>query len=113
MVNKVVNDFGQTVTAVGSPNSRMRIAATRPKLIESLMPVFHEIPVSAAIVDDLVNNGIERWEAKIIAEIVEQKCCSQCHKGGMMPPHFGSVNCKSGSIASGGTKQHCSCDICF
>jgi len=25
----------------------------------------------------------------------------------------GSKQCKSGSIASGGNKKHCSCDVCF
>ena len=29
------------------------------------------------------------------------------------PGHFGSKGCKSGSIASGGTRSHCSCDYCY
>ncbi len=29
------------------------------------------------------------------------------------PSHHGSPNCESGSIASGGKIEHCSCDICF
>jgi len=29
------------------------------------------------------------------------------------PSHEGSRMCKSGSIASGGTRSHCSCDYCF
>ena len=29
------------------------------------------------------------------------------------PSHNGSKGCKSGSIASGGTRSHCSCDYCF
>lgn len=37
---------------------------------------------------------------------------------GVPEPYFGpslngSKNCKSGSIASGGSKSHCSCDVCF
>lgn len=41
------------------------------------------------------------------------KPCSTCGRDGMMPSHNGSKNCKSGSIASGGAKSHCSCDVCF
>jgi hypothetical protein len=29
------------------------------------------------------------------------------------PTHDGSSYCKSGSIASGGTRAHCSCDYCY
>ena len=29
------------------------------------------------------------------------------------PQHFGSRNCRSGSIASGGTRAHCCCDSCY
>jgi len=29
------------------------------------------------------------------------------------PTREGSTRCQSGSLASGGTKTHCSCDICF
>ena len=39
--------------------------------------------------------------------------CSGCHQDGMYPSHNGSKMCESGSIASGGTKDHCTCDICF
>ena len=31
----------------------------------------------------------------------------------LKPSHNGSRRCESGSIASGGTKAHCSCDLCF
>lgn len=40
--------------------------------------------------------------------------CSTCVKyAGQGPSHNGSRNCSSGSIASGGTRSHCSCDWCF
>lgn len=41
--------------------------------------------------------------------------CKICenYKTGMKPIHKGSKNCKSGSIASGGKRAHCTCDICF
>lgn len=39
--------------------------------------------------------------------------CSTCQQEGMKPSHNGSKRCESGSIASGGDKDHCSCDICF
>lgn len=39
--------------------------------------------------------------------------CKGCQRTGMNPSHNGSRNCESGSIASGGTQSHCTCDICF
>lgn len=32
---------------------------------------------------------------------------------GFGPSHNGSINCSSGSIASGGRRAHCACDTCF
>jgi len=29
------------------------------------------------------------------------------------PSHAGSEQCQSGSIASGGTRAHCTCDVCY
>ena len=37
--------------------------------------------------------------------------CTYSAQGG--PSHNGSRMCKSGSIASGGTRAHCACDFCF
>jgi len=37
--------------------------------------------------------------------------CTYSSKYG--PGHNGSRGCKSGSIASGGTRAHCSCDYCY
>jgi hypothetical protein len=39
--------------------------------------------------------------------------CARYAKQGEGPSHNGSPRCQSGSIASGGTKSHCSCDTCF
>ena len=42
--------------------------------------------------------------------------CSGCAPhmaGGLAPSHRGSSRCESGSLASGGTTAHCSCDTCF
>lgn len=42
--------------------------------------------------------------------------CSGCAPfiaGGLAPSHRGSRNCESGSLASGGTIAHCTCDVCF
>lgn len=39
--------------------------------------------------------------------------CEGCKREGMYPSHNGSSMCKSGSIASGGKKAHCTCDVCF
>lgn len=39
----------------------------------------------------------------------EAKCCFA-----MKPVrHYGSKGCQSGSLASGGTRSHCTCDRCF
>jgi hypothetical protein len=47
---------------------------------------------------------------------VEQFCgidgCTVTRVPGL-PRHEGSRMCKSGSIASGGTRAHCSCDSCY
>ena len=32
---------------------------------------------------------------------------------GFGPSHDGSRNCQSGSLASGGQRAHCTCDVCF
>lgn len=39
--------------------------------------------------------------------------CSACQRGGFGPSHDGMKGCKSGSIASGGQRSHCTCDVCF
>ena len=42
------------------------------------------------------------------------KPCPTCElPESLKPRHNGSKNCESGSIASGGNKSHCTCDICF
>lgn len=38
--------------------------------------------------------------------------CVACERGDL-PSHDGSRMCESGSIASGGTRSHCTCDWCF
>jgi len=47
------------------------------------------------------------------ATMALEPVCGQCETGGYGPSHQGSVACESGSIASGGTKSHCTCDVCF
>ena len=55
-----------------------------------------------------------RDENKRLRAEVERLCPTcQEYKGKMCPSHFGSKNCESGSLASGGTKSHCTCDTCF
>ena len=42
--------------------------------------------------------------------------CPECERYAtfcMAPSHCGSTFCQSGSLASGGTRAHCSCDSCF
>ncbi len=45
--------------------------------------------------------------------IVDGWACRQCDIEGMKPSHNGSARCESGSIASGGSTAHCTCDTCF
>ncbi|KKK66460.1 hypothetical protein LCGC14_2963860, partial [marine sediment metagenome] len=49
-------------------------------------------------------------------ELALKSSCASCEsqQGGQMgPTHKGSSFCESGSIASGGNKSHCTCDVCF
>lgn len=40
--------------------------------------------------------------------------CQGCEPpGSFAPSHNGSRMCESGSIASGGDREHCTCDRCF
>ena len=45
-------------------------------------------------------------------EVAECEYCTS-HIGKMHPSHRGSTRCQSGSLASGGTRSHCTCDTCF
>lgn len=50
----------------------------------------------------------------IPVSITLAKPCATCDSPEeMKPSHDGSPNCESGSIASGGTRAHCTCDTCF
>lgn len=51
------------------------------------------------------------FDEKIAIEDACQICAENCGK--IYPSHRGSSRCESGSIASGGNKTHCTCDICF
>jgi hypothetical protein len=42
-----------------------------------------------------------------------RSCREQLIEGRPGPTHDGQSHCKSGSIASGGERGHCSCDSCF
>ena len=46
-------------------------------------------------------------------EVEEHPDCDTCKVRGLRPYHDGSKSCESGSIASGGSRSHCSCDTCF
>ncbi len=43
---------------------------------------------------------------------VEHNGCKQCLSP-HGPSHEGSKRCRSGSIASGGNRSHCTCDTCY
>ena len=42
----------------------------------------------------------------------DPKNCEECRRGTPVS-HNGSARCRSGSIASGGTRAHCTCDTCY
>lgn len=47
---------------------------------------------------------------------VPAKPCKECERYkemGFGPSHNGSVLCRSGSLKSGGTTAHCTCNSCF
>ena len=61
-----------------------------------------------------VTPGIEPFTSRQAAEnFMSELSCKTCARGEFGPTHNGSTRCKSGSIASGGNKKHCSCDVCF
>lgn len=43
----------------------------------------------------------------------EPKDCAECQDRTNPVSHKGSRVCRCGSIASGGTTAHCTCDACF
>jgi len=45
----------------------------------------------------------------------ECKSCDRYRENGetFFPNHYGSARCRSGSVASGGDRSHCTCDTCF
>lgn len=47
--------------------------------------------------------------------VVYDSECPTCagRLSGYGPGHAGSPTCESGAIAAGGTRAHCSCDVCF
>lgn len=50
------------------------------------------------------------------SEATKPEPCPECerYRGyGWGPSHRGSSLCTSGSLASGGTRAHCSCRACF
>ena len=52
------------------------------------------------------------WNFFDTLDIRRKRPCPSC-KEGTPVPHNGSRYCESGSIASGGNKAHCTCDVCF
>ena len=56
------------------------------------------------------------FRAAVEVQVIGKADCGTCravkeeHFG---PSHNGSLRCESGSIASGGTRAHCTCSTCF
>ncbi len=57
----------------------------------------------------VVNQAVEKFATPQVAG------CRTCEVYSIFggPHHNGSRNCRSGSLASGGTRSHCSCATCF
>ena len=66
--------------------------------------------------DDM--DAARRAEQRFLSEAIPESSldavpgCSEC-AGGNPAPHYGSANCRSGSIASGGPVAHCNCEFCY
>ena len=58
------------------------------------------------------NELCQECEAVLLADKGEDSSCQECFRQAG-PSHDGSEHCESDSIASGGTRSHCSCDYCF
>lgn len=62
---------------------------------------------------DLAND--HRSRAIELEKLVRSMCheCERYWETKFGPSHEGSVMCRSGSLASGGTRAHCTCNTCF
>src|SRR5262245_45742749 len=78
--------------------------------------------VEVVIDHDVQTHGTIRWlhsecrecqRARALALYGSPDCPICAEPTTFKPDHMGSPFCKSGSLASGGTRAHCSCDLCF
>lgn len=65
--------------------------------------------------DECLFRRAEDWAKEAEREARFWPACEFCreYEGKMAPSHCGSKSCESGSLASGGTVKHCTCDTCF
>ena len=64
--------------------------------------------------DDVAKDRASEREALLEIECASRELvpgCAECASGNLRS-HFGSPQCTSGSLASGGSKAHCDCDYC-
>lgn len=54
-----------------------------------------------------------RYRAAPLRPQVQAHDCPRCTDPADPTSHRGSPNCRSGSLASGGYRAHCTCDTCF
>lgn len=63
---------------------------------------------------DLMKAQANNVNAHVAVRKATHPECQECQSDDpMMPNHNGSSFCECGSIASGGTKSHCTCDNCY
>jgi len=76
------------------------------------MTVYYDIVVSGAW-----KNAEEALAAAVSLGVpAKVRACPGCEAAeceSIYPTHEGSPYCSSGSIASGGSRAHCTCDRCF
>ena len=74
--------------------------------IDELMIEYCPEDMTTAQLDEYAKN-------QKVSDVEIPGLCRICLRHEWGPSHDGSKRCESGSIASGGNRSHCSCDICF
>lgn len=75
-----------------------------------------KVSISKRMFDEGLFISIPGWHRLNVTHWMPlpDKPCPTCMlKDKIKPSHDGSKLCESGSIASGGNRVHCTCDICF
>lgn len=74
--------------------------------------VYEKPSTISGFFDDLTEHIKEQVTPQVVTVICGIDGCTVERVPGL-PSHEGARMCKSGSIASGGARAHCSCDYCY